>query len=167
MKVSMGKYPKHVARRIDIQIDTFDTWSLDHTLAMIIYPALLQLREVKHGVPVEFAEVGGEDWDQQTSFNFYAETTDECHKLGVARWNETMDKMIWSFQQLCFDDYSDTYHHGEIKMGWKEVDADGLAEMIDENPDEHWYDQIGHQLHEERIQEGLELFGKYYQHLWD
>jgi hypothetical protein len=39
--------------------------------------------------------------------------------------------------------------------------------MVDKNPDEHWYDHIGHQLHEARIQEGLELFGKYYRNLWD
>jgi hypothetical protein len=40
-------------------------------------------------------------------------------------------------------------------------------EMVDENPGEHWYDHIGHELHEERIQEGLELFGKYFRSLWD
>jgi hypothetical protein len=39
--------------------------------------------------------------------------------------------------------------------------------MVDENPGEHWYDIVGHQLHEERIQEGLELFGKHLRDLWD
>jgi len=39
--------------------------------------------------------------------------------------------------------------------------------MIDKNPTEHWTDYIGMRIHEERIQEGLELFGKYYRHLWD
>jgi hypothetical protein len=40
-------------------------------------------------------------------------------------------------------------------------------QMVDNNPDEHWYDHEGHQLHEERIQEGLTLFGKYFRNLWD
>jgi hypothetical protein len=47
---------------------------------------------------------------------------------------------------------------GKIEPTWQ---------MIDKNPDEHWYDGEGHQLHEERIQEGLDLFGKYYRALWD
>ena len=40
-------------------------------------------------------------------------------------------------------------------------------QMVDKNPDEHWYDVEGHQLHEERMREGFELFGKYYRNLWD
>ncbi len=167
MKVFIGKYPKNNRRKINIQIDSYDTWSLDHTMAMIIYPALIQLKNIKHGVPSEFAEVGGEDWHHQLSFDFYAETANECFEIGTARWNDTLDKMIWSFQQLCIDNYSEKYHHGEVKISWGPDDANGLSEMIDENPTEHWYDSVGHQLHEERIQEGLELFGRYYRNLWD
>jgi len=167
MKVSLGKYLKKGERRIDIQIDGFDTWSLDHSLAMIIYPALIQLKEIKHGVPSEFAEVGGEDWHDQQSFDFYTETAAECFDLGVARWEEVLDKMIWSFQQLSLDDYDDKYHHGEMDIGWKEIDSTGLSEMIDKNPSGHWYDHVGHTLHNERIQEGLDLFGRYYRNLWD
>ena len=167
MKVSLGKYPKTGYRKVDIQIDGFDTWSLDHSLAMIIYPALIQLKEIKHGVPSEFAEVGGEDWHDQQSFDFYTETAAECFDLGVARWEEVLDKMIWSFQQLSLDDYDDKYHHGEMDIGWKEIDSTGLSEMIDKNPGGHWYDHVGHMMHEDRIQEGLELFGRYYRSLWD
>jgi hypothetical protein len=39
--------------------------------------------------------------------------------------------------------------------------------MVDKNPDAHWYDSEGHTLHEDRIQEGLDLFGKYFRALWD
>jgi hypothetical protein len=167
MKISIGKFPKNSRRKINIQIDPYDTWNLDHTMAMIIYPALIQLRDVKHGVPSEFATVGGEDWNQQQSFDFYAETLNECFELGVERWHKVLDKMIWSFQQLCLDDYDEKYHHGEIKISWSDTDPLGMSTMIDENPDEHWYDHVGHMLHEERIQEGLDLFGKYYRNLWD
>jgi hypothetical protein len=44
---------------------------------------------------------------------------------------------------------------------------EGTYEMVDNNPGEHWYDSVGHRLHEERIQEGLELFGKHFRSLWD
>jgi hypothetical protein len=85
--------------------------------------------------------------------------------------------MIWSFQQIAFDDYGDKYHHGEMKMDWEKSDKQynnpltGKMEdtftMIDKNPDEHWYDAEGHLLHEERVQEGLDLFAKYFRALWD
>ena len=39
--------------------------------------------------------------------------------------------------------------------------------MIDNNPEEHWFDANGHAEHVKRIQEGLDLFGKYYRNLWD
>jgi hypothetical protein len=42
-----------------------------------------------------------------------------------------------------------------------------LYRMVDKNPNEHWYDSLGHDLHNERIQEGLELFGKHFRDLWD
>jgi hypothetical protein len=42
-----------------------------------------------------------------------------------------------------------------------------LYQMVDKNPKEHWYDHIGIQEHEKRIQEGLELFGKHFRDLWD
>ena len=167
MKINLGKFPKNGHRRIDIKIENFDTWNLDHTLAMIIYPALVQLKEVKHGVPSEFAAVGGEGYDGQSSFDFYTETVDECFKIGVSRWNATLDKMIWSFQQLCLDNYDDKYHHGEIKIAWKDVPGSNLSEMVDTNPNEHWYDHVGEMLHQARIQEGLDLFGKHYRSLWD
>lgn len=80
MKVNIGPFPKgHLtARRIDIQIDKYDTWNMYHTLALIIYPMLIQLKETKHGVPGEFADVGGAGHDTQDSFDFYKESHNEA-----------------------------------------------------------------------------------------
>ena len=48
MKVSIKPFPKKGGRRkINVQIERHDTWSLDHTLAIIIYPALIQLKAIK------------------------------------------------------------------------------------------------------------------------
>ena len=101
MKIKIGKYPKGSGRRkIDVQIDGFDTWSLDHTLANIIYPALLQLKATKHGVPSEIvSDVGGEDYVSQESFDFYKETHQESWEIAAKRWDDILDKMIWSFEQ--------------------------------------------------------------------
>jgi hypothetical protein len=179
MKIKIGKYPKGCGdRKIDVDIEKFDTWSLDHTLAHIILPALMQLREEKHGVPSEVVnDVGGEDWSAQDSFDFYKESHTESWNIAAKRWDEILDKMIWSFEQLVKDDYSSQYHHGKGEYDWVETDRlypnpvtgkmEATYQMVDKNPDEHWYDHVGHQLHEERMQEGFELFGKYYRSLWD
>lgn len=177
MKIKIGGFPKKGNRKIDIKIDNYDTWSMDHTLAMIIYPMLLQLKATKHGVPHDFSEVGGEDYEQQDSFDFYKEDVDKLFDQRCKEWDKVLDKMIWSFQQIADGDYDSKYHHGEPKYDWKETDhlypnpITGVMEptyqMVDKNPTEHWYDHVGHKLHEDRIQEGLELFGKYYRNLWD
>ena len=178
MKIKIRPFPKKNGnRKIDIQIDHYDTWSMDHTLAMIIYPMLLQLKATKHGVPHDFSEVGGENYEQQDSFDFYKENTDELFNQRCKEWDVVLDKMIWSFQQIADGDYDSKYHHGEAKFDWIESDKQypnpvtGVMEptyqMVDKNPTEHWYDHVGHRLHEDRIQEGLDLFGKYYRNLWD
>jgi len=178
MKINIGKYTNKSSRRVNVQIDKSDTFSLDHTLACVILPALLQLKQTQHGIPTEFAMVGGEDYDDQLCFDWYSETQKELFEtVAVARWNEVLDKMIWSFQQLVLDDYETKYHHGTPKFDWVKSDTqytdpitgktEDIYRMVDTNPNEHWYDIEGHKLHEERIQEGLELFGKYYTKLWD
>jgi hypothetical protein len=167
MKINIGKFPKKSSgnRKINVQIDNYDTWNLDTTLALIIYPTLLQLKATKQGVPSEFAEVGGEDYVNQQSFDFYTETHDEAWKVGLERWDETLDKMIWSFEQLLKGEYDDQYHHGNLDFDWVKIEA--TFQMVDKNPNEHWYDAEGHRLHEKRIQEGIELFGKHFRNLWD
>lgn len=177
MKAKISKYYKNSNRRIDIQIENHDTWSLDHTLAMIILPALIQLKETKHGIPSEFGDVGGESHIDQLCFDFYAETHDDAFNEGVKRWDEIMNKMIWSFQQIVSDEYDELYHHGKAEYDYVKSDKqypnpvtgkmENTYQMVDKNPNDHWYDHVGHMLHEERIQEGLELFGKYYRALWD
>ncbi len=178
MKVNIRKYNKGAKeRKINVDIEKFDTWSLDHTLALIILPALMQLKATKHGVPSEFADVGGTNESMQDSFDFYKESSNDAFNEKVKQWDEVFDKMIWSFQQLVMDDYDALYHHGKANYDFVKTDktypnpVTGVHEptyqLVDKNPEDHWYDHVGHQLHEERIQEGLELFGKYYRALWD
>jgi hypothetical protein len=178
MKVKLPKWNKKDTRKVEIHIDGHDTWSLDHTLALIILPALLQLKATKHGIPHEFvADVGGADYDSQDSFDFYKETHDESFNVACKRWDDILDKMIWSFKQLAIRDWEEKYHHGTAKYDWVKTDTQytdpvtgkvqDSFKIFDPNPGEHWLDIEGMNKHRERIQEGLELFGKYYMHLWD
>jgi hypothetical protein len=177
MKVKIGPYPNGKRKRkIDVHIDRYDTYGMDHTLALIILPMLIQLRATKHGIPHEFAAVGGEDYGSQDSFDFYKQTHDESFGKGCDRWDEVLDKMIWSFQQIIDEDYDSKYHHGEVDFEFKELTEkiynpltgkdEAACEMINRNKT-HWYDYIGHREHEDRIQEGLALFGKHFRSLWD
>jgi hypothetical protein len=179
MKVNLGKFPKgNGDRKVDIKIENYDTWNMDHSLSMIILPMLIQLKNTKHGVPSDIInDVGGADYDQQDSFDFYKETHNDAFDEACKKWDEILDKMIWSFQQLALDDYDNKYHHGNLEYDWVKSDKtypnpitgkiEATYQMVDKNPNEHWYDYVGHQLHEERIQEGINLFGKYYRNLWD
>lgn len=155
MKVKITKFYK-TGQRIDVKIDPWDTWNMDHTLAHIILPMLIQLKNNKHGVPGEFADVGGSNHDFQESFEFYQESHDAAFEKMCERWDEVMDKMIWSFSQLVDDRYPELYHHGAYDVG-----------NLGEESESRWYDSKGHDLHQKRIQEGLDLFAKYYLALWD
>lgn len=176
MKVNIRDFnrgPKE--RKIDVKVERWDTYSLDHTAALIILPLLLQLKHSKQGVPSDFVSRVGGDMDSNYVFEFIQEDENDVFDKLCQQWEETIDKMIWSFQQIVDDSYDSKYHHGDMKIGWKPVQrpnpvtgvVEEMYEMVDENPGEHWYDHVGHMLHEERIQEGLELFGKYYRSLWD
>jgi len=68
MKVRIGPYRKNRATKVEIE--PYDTWSMDCTLAMIIHPMLVQLKATTHGYPSSLTE---------------------------ERWNEILDEMIWAF----------------------------------------------------------------------
>ena len=52
MKVYIGRYPKdHTKeRKVRVEINDYDTWNLDHTLAQVIYPALVKFKEDNHHI---------------------------------------------------------------------------------------------------------------------
>jgi hypothetical protein len=125
-------------RKVNVRIDPYDTWSMDHTLALIIHPMLVQLKNTKHGsacVDVEDTptiEVG--ELDDFGSDN-------KVHE----RWDWVLDEMIWSFEQIINDNSHELFY----------------------NEDTQSWDREALDKYEERIKNGLRLFGKYYRGLWD
>ena len=137
MKVNIGPFnPNRNRRKIKVHVDYFDTFSLDHTLSVIILPCLIQLKNSQQGIPI--LNKSNED-PNQMSFDFEEDVESLYYEKNTEAWDEIMDKMIWSFQQLAFDNENNL-----LKL---ELDA--------------------RLLYEERIQEGLDLFSKYYRALWD
>jgi hypothetical protein len=139
-----------------VKIDPYDTWSMDHTLAHIIHPMLVQLQATKHGAPFTddedvpehlrstSAPVRENEWD-----------TDANH---FARWDWILAEMIWSFaQELRDDDEAEFYDHSESD---KETDFNESISKLK-------VDREGLEAHQKRKANGFRLFGKYYQALWD
>lgn len=167
MKVYIGNYPKNPAkeRKVDVRIDPWDTWSVDHTLAVIIAPLLKQLKATQHGHPC------GIDTDEKVNVTNDKPCGDcKCE----VQWNEILDKMIFAFDALVNDDWEDQFHSGEMDIVWTPVNAngeptpDGEYRQMDKGPnDTHVFDVEGWKAYNERIQEGLELFGKHFRSLWD
>lgn len=173
-------------RRVKIRIDRYDTWNIDRTLAMIILPMLKQLKENKHGspnidledVPEHLRSVSTEDYDSQLTFEFYSEA-DIANAPDVhVRWEWVLDEMIWAFEQLQPDyDWEDQYRSGKMDITWKKSEKTYFNEVTQK--EEHTYEMVrgpndtyqldmeGMMKHQNRISNGLRLFGKYYQSLWD
>lgn len=164
MKIYIGPYEDDIERKVEIELDPYDTWNLDHTLGLIIHPLLVQLKETMHGAP----HVEDEDVPEHLRSTAAAPKENEwdTDDLHFDRWNWVIDEMIWAFEQHKSDD-EDQFHHNieNLKMT---VD-DGKLTFGNEDPSkpEYYYDKDGHKAHEARKSNGRRLFAKYYDGLWD
>jgi hypothetical protein len=158
-------------RKEKIRMDRYDTWNMDHTLALIISPMLRQLRATTHGAPyVDDEDVPEElrstaappkenEWD-----------TDANHFL---RWEWVLDEMIWAFEQHASDDDTAQFHHNteNSKVEFVDVVDSDCRELkivtIDPSKPAAYYDLEGHRAHEDRKRKAFMLFGKYYSSMWD
>ena len=118
MKIKIGPHRKN--RAFNIHIDDFDVWSLDYTLACIIHPALIRLKETKHGYPElwEDGMVTHHNYDRQLHFDIIDEEVETQYLID--KWNVIMDKMIYSFEQIVKDklfDITDQKQLDEIQEG--------------------------------------------------
>jgi hypothetical protein len=166
MKIKISPYFKNLPQKISIQIDNYDVWNMNNTISQIILPMLVSLKISKAGIPGDFAHVGGENWHNQLSFDFYQNTVDESFDIRCKEWEDTLDKMIWSFQEIISSRHED-FHVGESKYDFVKDPNTSYSRMVDLNPNDHYYDAAGDIVYSERIQEGIDLFAKYFTSLWD
>jgi hypothetical protein len=131
---------KRCRRKINVRIDHYDTWSMDHTLAQIVLPMLVQLQKTKQGSPFvddtdvppdirsTAAKPKDEPWD-----------IDEFHH---DRWNYVLEEIIFAFEKIAdFDDWRQPFYKSKDFAAMDLIDA--------------------------RIVNGTRLFGLYFQALWD
>ena len=170
MLVKIKKYPTHrfyhnwlytrfgysPKQRTSIKIHEYDTWSMDHTLAPIILPMLVQLKDTMHGAPVvdleDVPKLLHPTKKQQAEYNKTGSTDPKF----FTRWDWIIGEMIWAFEQKCRDDWQNDYYGDYVED--KDRPLGGRFE---------WIDKEGRKAHQERMSNGFKLFGKYFENLWD
>ena len=155
-----------------VVIDDSDTWNLDHSLALIIAPALKQLKEKKQGAPsVDNEDVSDELRASDEELHTYSKNgeTDEHY---FDRWDYVMDEMIFAFESK-LEDWEEQFASGENDVKFVEIpdekDEEGEPLWTWEHGPNHTreYDIEGREKYQARITKGFKLFGKYYEGLWD
>lgn len=152
------------SRTVYIKTDKYDSWNADHTIALLVLPILKDLRKNTHSSGfIDFEDLPEhlrfgqyEDWEcGQRCFDFYIE---DQRFLTSDRWNWMLDEIIWSFEQMTTDGSDDQFYDRS------EVDRTGnVMQQVKQTK----IDWEGLKKHNERIQNGCRLFGKYFQSLWD
>lgn len=119
-----------------LYVEPKETWCLDKTLAMYIIPRLKKFKEISYGYP------NHEDIDS------------------LEKWNDILDKMILAFEySIDLDEYwidNPEYDY----MIYTSNDDSKICEKIIENKNAEDKRRLV------VINEGLELFAKYYLGLW-
>ena len=142
MKVNIEEYTDDGEdQKVEVQIDPWDTWSMDYTLAHIVLPMLRQLKETKHGAPdVDMTDVPSELRCNDVESRAYWDTGETDEKF-FDRWEWVLDEMIYAFDCKANKD--------EVYMRFDLNDRDAMEKE------------------QSRISNGFRLFGKYYEALWD
>ena len=152
-----------------IKIDDHDVWYADYTLAKIIYPVLVRLRETLHGAPaVDDCDVP----DRLKSMNA-PRCEGDTDEFFFERWNWALDEMIFAFESKLndTDNWMEQFTTGVSDYIWVDTDETYDGEPCKEmkhGPNHTLkYDLDGINAYDDRLQNGFRLFGKYYSSLWD
>lgn len=140
MRVTIGEPGEGVNNKtdVDVHIDVWDTWSIDHTLSYILVPLLTQLRDTQMGAPVVHNEdVPEELWGPADASWKH---TGETDPFWFDRWNYVLNEMIFAMTAIRDDNEHELFSNYFSK---------------------EYKDYVA------RVQQGCVLFGKYFQNLWD
>ena len=152
-------------QKVSVRIDPWDTWSMDHTLAHIVVPMLVQLKETKHGAPyVDPEDVPAEL--QPKKLTKKQKDNGETDSTHFERWDWVLDEMIFAFDSKQHDNWEEQFYSGEHDVYFEDT-GNGFSEMKRGPKDTFKVDWEGRKAYQERMSNGFRLFGKYYEALWD
>ena len=147
-----GRRLKWFIQRRRRGFDDRELWSLDHTIARYVYPRLkaFNMLDKISIAPCFFADEEKDDRD------------DADWAVAKKNQKDAYDKMEQAFFYILDDDLFHLEDAESLQPGLGEMSIDTIKD------EEKWklyrkeYDR-----REEAIEEGLELFGKYFRTLWD
>ena len=115
-------------------------------LAKWALPRLKHLRDNTQGYPSHLIEGENPDYDN-----------------GIKKWRDILDKIIWSFENL--DNEPMPTPPADYDHRCKVIKYDDGSTEYDSLDKRSWdWTAVNH--HREKVQEGLDLFSKYYLELW-
>lgn len=131
---------------VKVKIDRWDNWNLDYTLSHVILAGLKDIRDRKQGIfHVEACDVPEE--------LHRLDHSDENNSGFVEEWCEwVFDEMIYAFTSIADPDC-------EMQFFAKNDKGEYVY-------DHARHDRAGEAAHVARVDNGLQLFGKYYLALW-
>lgn len=169
MKAIIGRYDCDGNQYVRVDINEQDIWNANTTLAQVILPTLKAFKGSKRaGFPMLSAfDYDSDNSYPQLTFPFYSETNNEVWNANSKEWEEAIDKMIYAFESYLDPEFEDQFWkiEPEIDLDHKEVDADGMIPLKWKVEGE--CDWEGLTEAKRKMQEGFELFGKYFVNLWD
>lgn len=137
-----------------------DTWSLDSYLANVLSYSLCYLKEHKHGTPMSVFPTEPEYIDETGN------PTDEAYEIATARWDEVMNKMIAGFE--AHQRLDDGVYEKELGPYPLHRPAGMNVETWKKVKDDHFVAIRALEAQDQTIlEEGLALFARHFQNLWD
>lgn len=145
-----------------------ELWNLYSHIAKIILPKLKTFRKMKkNGYPAIFSEYEDDNWESKNKYDEYI-ASGKLIGGGLKKWNEILDEMIFAFEYILYKDSDD--HNTEYlkkKYGdWTEKKPENLKKLKCLNY-EYYYDEKLDAKLQKRCDEGLILFAKHFQSMWD
>ena len=151
-------------RKINIHIDNYDVWNIDHTLALIIHPMLVKYKEIG----ISYGYIDNDDVPKNLRVSKSLKDENKISKIKEKQWQWFLDELIWTFEQLVDNDWENQYTIEEGELDFDDYPEDEGKECTPVRwKKEYVINYEGLKAHRERISNGLRLFGKYFRTLWD
>ena len=139
-----------------------ESWDFKSALANWALPRLKHMKDNLHGYPS--CLIPEEKWEEISAGK---EIVDEGRNIreehGMKEWNKILDKIIWSFENHDNEPMPTEPDNYDSRCNMIKYD-DGSTEY--EHLDDRPWDWTEREAHDKKVQEGLDLFAKYYKDLW-
>ena len=139
-----------------------ESWDFKSALASWALPSLKYMKDNLHGYPSRL--IPEEKWEEISAGK---EIVDEGRNIreehGMKEWNKILDKIIWSFENHENEPMPTEPENYDSRCNMIKYD-DGSTEY--EHLDDRPWDWTECEAHDKKVQEGLDLFAKYYKDLW-